>query len=177
MRNLNLENVDEAGDFTRVPVGGYICKITKVEDVSNKEYLKLEYEIVDGQHKGSSERMHAACGFWPNFIRSYKEKALPFFKSFVTALETSNQGYKWDNDERKIVGKFVGLVLGEEEYMTKNGETKTRLYVAQVRSGQKIRSGDFEVPPLKVLKNSGNNYDDPGYEQAPTSAYDSEVPF
>lgn len=182
MRNLNLEHVEEADDFTRVPAGGYICKITKVTDVTGKEYLKIEYEIMEGPHKGSSERTFKAAGFWPNFIKSYKEKALPYFKGMVTAVEQSNQGYKWDNDERKLVGNCAGLVMGEEEYMAKGGKIKTRLYVAHIRSCQKIRNGDYEVPALKKMAQqmSQQGYGQYEYAAQPESenpAYGCEAPF
>ena len=93
---------------------------------------------------------------YPTTIVSYKEKSLPFFKGFVTALETSNKGYKWDNDETKFVGKLVGFVIGEEEYegKDKDGVTpkvKVRTYVAERHSVDAIRDGDFTTPEFKKL--------------------------
>ena len=51
MRQVNLENVQEAGDYTRLLAGGYVCKYTKVEDVAEKEYLYMEFDIADGEFK------------------------------------------------------------------------------------------------------------------------------
>ena len=48
MKKVNLKDVQEASDSTRLKAGGYICKYTKVEDVPAKEYLYMEYDI----HKG-----------------------------------------------------------------------------------------------------------------------------
>ncbi len=57
----------------------------------------------------------------------------------------------FNNDPQSLVGKYVGVVLGEEEYRAKDGTIKTRLYVAETRSGKSIRDGDFKIPELKKL--------------------------
>jgi hypothetical protein len=60
------------------------------------------------------------------------------------------------NDPQSLVGKFIGVVLGEEEYLNGKGEVKTRLYVAEKRSGKAIRDGDFTIPELKKLQPETN---------------------
>lgn len=153
MKSIDLSNVQEAEQFTRVKPGGYICTITSVEDIPEKEYLKIEYDIAYGNCKGYYRKLYNERGFWgASTIKSYKDSALPFFKGFITAVEKSNAGYHWDSDESKLVGKNIGFVLCEEEYQTKNGDVKTRLYVASVHSVEKIQANDFKVPELKKLK-------------------------
>lgn len=152
MKNINWDNVEEAKDFERLPAGGYIGKITSVEDVPEKEYLKIEYDIADGEFAGYYKDLYHNRGFWGgSFIRSYKETALSFFKSFKTAVEKSNPGYTYNNDESTLKGKLIGLVLGEEEYKAKTGAVKTRLYVDKTRSVSEIRDGNFEVSQKKLL--------------------------
>lgn len=162
MKKLDLDNVQE---FTRFknPVGGFICEIKSVEDVPDKEYLRIGYDIAEALNEEQKEfvgmyaKRKAERDFdYPTTIVSYKEKSLPFFKGFVTALETSNKGYKWDNDETKFVGKLVGFVIGEEEYegKDKDGVTpkvKVRTYVAERHSVDAIRDGDFTTPEFKKL--------------------------
>ena len=153
MKALDLANVEDRKEFSKVQPGGYVCRIESVQDVVEKEYLKIEYDFAEGEHKQHYFELFQAKGFWGGrFIRSYKEKALPFFKSFNTAVENSNPGYKWDNDERKLLTKFVGLVLAEEEYRKNDGKIGTRLYVDQTRSVDEIRKGNFKVPELKRLQ-------------------------
>ena len=72
-------------------------------------------------------------------------------KGFTTAIENSNPGYTWDFNEKKLKGKVVGLVLGEEEFLNSSGKVCTRTYVAAVRSVDVIREGKFDVPELKKL--------------------------
>lgn len=160
MRNVNWDTVNEATEFKRPGPGGYIVRIKAVEDVEEKEYLKIEYDIADGEFKGYYQDLYKSRGFWGgSFIRSYKEKALPFFKAFKTSVEVSNPGFVFKNDPLTLVGKFLGIVLGEEEYESNSGEIKKRLYVAQCRSGQTIRDGDFEVPELKRLAKKSDSLD------------------
>lgn len=155
MRDIDLTNVQEATEFENLVPGGYIAKITVVHDMEEKEYLKIEYDIAEGKYKGYYGELFDRANFWGgNFIRSYKEKALSFFKAFTTSVEGSNNGFKWTSDETKLVGKFVGLVLGEEEYIGKEGTAKKRLYVSQTRSIDEIKKGNFKVPEPKILPKS-----------------------
>lgn len=153
MKNLNLENVQEITDFARPTAGGHICIIKDAKDFDNREYLKIEYDFADGELKDYYLNLSSRTGFWGgSFIKSYREKALPFFKGFITAVEQSNNNYKFDSDESKLVGKMVGLVLGEEEYKGNDGTVKTRLYVDSVRSIKAIKNSDFKVPEKKCLE-------------------------
>jgi len=151
MKNINLDNVEEAKEYKVLPAGGYICRIVLVEDVPDREYLKMEYDIDEGEFKGHYQALFANRGFWAGkFVKSYKETALPFFKSFTTAVEASNKGYKWNSDETTLIDKVVGLVLAEEEYWGNDGSLKTRLYVHQTRSIQSIKDNDYKVPAKKL---------------------------
>lgn len=161
MKKIDLDNVQEFTRF-RNPVGGFICEIKTVEDVADREYLKVGYDIAEALNEDQKEfvgmyaKRKAERDFdYPTTVVSYKENSLPFFKGFVTALENSNKGYKWDNDENKFVGKKIGFVIGEEEYegRDKNGmpKVKVRTYVAERHSVQAIKDGDFEIPEFKKL--------------------------
>lgn len=161
MKKIDLKNVQEFTKFKN-PVGGFICEIKTVEDVPEKEYLRIGYDIAEAlndeqkEFVGMYEKRKKERDFdYPTTVVSYKENSLPFFKGFVTALENSNKGYTWDNDETQFVGKRIGFVIGEEEYegQDKNGapKVKVRTYVAERHSVQAIKEGDFEVPEFKKL--------------------------
>lgn len=149
----NWDNIEERqeGDFKNPPPGGYVVRIVSVKDDEAKEYLKLEWDYTMPPWAGFNEQTFNRAGFWPTTLfRSYKESALGFFKAFKTAVEQSNPGYTFDwRNPLGLQGKFIGVVLGEELYTAKNGEKKTRLYVAQTRSVQAIRDGDYEIPGIK----------------------------
>ena len=156
----NYEEVKPStGDFARPAAGGYICKIVDVEDIpldaktKKGDYLKIEYDIADGEFKGYYKDAYDRTGdWWARFIRSYKEKALGMFKTFTNAVEASNKGYEWDWNEAGLRGKYIGLVIGEEEYLGSDGEVKTRLYVQNVKSIEDIKNGNFKIPALKKYK-------------------------
>ena len=156
----NYENVQaSSGEFARPTAGGYICKIINVEDVPMNEqgkgdYLRIEYDIADGEFKDYyKEQKDRWGGNWnASFIRSYKEKAQGMFKHFINCVEQSNNGFVWDWNEKGLVGKFVGLVLGEEEYENKKGEIKTKLVVKDIKTPFEIKEGNFKIPPIKKLE-------------------------
>lgn len=152
MKNVNWNDVQD--DVRRPVPGGYAARITKVTDVEDKEYLLIEWDFADGPMKGANKETFDAFGYWPMaFVQSYKDSALRFFKGFKTAVEQSTPGFVFDcGNPHGLVGKFVGVVLGEEEYYsTKHGDVRKRLVVVEKRSGKAIREGDYKVPELKKL--------------------------
>ena len=58
MKKINdWENIKENSDFKRLEPGAYICAIKAVEDVSDKEYLKIYFDIVKGDNKGYFQKL------------------------------------------------------------------------------------------------------------------------
>lgn len=157
MKSVNLENVQEAGTGMGLKAGGYVCKITSVEDVPEKEYLYIEFDIAEGDFKDYYKKLQASKNFWGGTMyKSYKEKALPMLKRFCSAVTKSNPGYIFDagaqnSDEKTLKGKMIGLVLFEEEYLKNNGDIGTRLKVDYETEVDKIRKGEFKVKPKKLL--------------------------
>lgn len=148
----NWENIEAStGSFENLPAGAYICRITAVEDFPDKEYLKIKYDIADGKYKNWWSDVAERAGFWGGtFIRSYKEKALGMLKGFTNAVEETNDGYSWDWNEKRLVGKFIGLELNYEEYLSKTNELKTRVYVQSCVNGKDVRAGKFNGKTYKV---------------------------
>lgn len=181
MRQVNLENVQEAGNFDRLPAGGYVCKYVNVEDISNKEYLYMEYDIAYGDYKDYYKKLSETADFWGGRVyRSYKEAALPMFKRMCSAVSKSNPGFVFDggksnSNEKTLIGKYVGLVLGEEEYIGNDGNKKTRLYVYSECDINDIKAGKFKVPALKKLKED-NASSGTGFMDIPNNAAE-EIPF
>lgn len=174
MKDVNWNEVPDAGTYP-VP-GGYIAGITHVEDNEQKEYLRIEWEFFDGPYKGSNQETFERAGFWPYaMICSYKKKALPFFKGFKTSVEMSNRNFIFRNDPQSLIGKFIGVVLGEEEYLANDGSVKKRLYVAEKRSCKAIKDGDYKVPALKKLAPPSGSA--PKTDFAPVLDEDADLPW
>ena len=191
MKRIDMRNVKEAGDNTRLTAGGYVCQYTKVEDREDKEYLYMEFDIVEGEFKGYFKDLSDRFGFWGGkCYRSYKEAAKPMFKRMCSAVSKSNGNFVFDGDqinrdERTLVGKYVGIVFQEEEYIGNDGSVKTRLNVYAERPVDDIRSGNFKVPSLKKLEDdngretpagSGATADPDGFMNIPDDASE-EMPF
>ena len=143
----------ETNDNNRIVAGGYVCRIEDVQDKPDKEYLYIEFDVAEGEYKGYYSQLAYSFGFWGGrFYRSYKDKALGMFKSFILSVEGSNPGYTFNNDESTLIGKLVGIVLQEEEYIGNDGNKKTRLVVNKTKTVDQIREGKYRVPELKKLK-------------------------
>ena len=159
MKKINLTNVEDVAEgSTQLPAGAYICKYTKIEDVANKEYLKLEFDIAEGEFKdyfkSMQERLKA--DWWGGrYIRSYKEKALPFFKRMCAAVMRCNNNFIFDgeqnSDEQTLVGKTIVLVIGYEEYISNSGDVKQRIFVDRELSMDDFKNKKFKIPALKEL--------------------------
>ena len=154
----NWENIQESTTFKRLKPSGYVCKILKVEDHPDKEYLKIYFDVNEGEDKGyfksQFEKDARKERKWPNagtFIRSYKDSAASMFKGFTNAIERSNKGYQWNFDEKTLVNKVVGLIIADEQYQNQKGQVRVRNYVAAVRSVETIEKGEYEIPALKEL--------------------------
>lgn len=152
----NWEKVSEVNEIESIKAGGYVIRIMNVENVADREYLKISYDIAEGEYKDYYKELYKNANFWGgSFIRSYKESAIRFFKGFITAVENSNKGYTWNWDEQTLKGKLVGIVLQEEEYIPQQGnhkgEIRTRLICQEIKSADKIRKGDFKVKDKKTI--------------------------
>lgn len=159
MKKLDLTNVQEAQDGMQSPVPGpYICKITAVEDIEKKEYLKVSYDIIEGEYKGyysKGREDHPDWEWFGAYCKSYKTKALPMFKRFCSAVSKSNDNYTFDggaanSDEKTLIGKKIGLMFREEEYYSNEGELKTRLIIHSEFPISKI--GEQKTPSIKKIK-------------------------
>ena len=179
----NFEQVKASGEFDSLKPGGYIGVLYKAEDESEKEYLKVSFDIAEGEFAGYYKNLYSQFNFWGGvFIRSYKEKALSMFKGFIKAVEESNVGYVWNWDESTLKGKKVGLIIQEEEYVptggTHAGELRTRLIVQKVVNVETIKSGKYKVPELKKLdKYTGPTVKAQANDVKPMNISDDSLPF
>ena len=156
MRKINLSDIQEAGDFRKPTAGAYICRITAVEDIKDKEYLKVSYDIDEGDLKGYYTEMRNNHPDWlwaGAYVKSYKDSALSLFKRFCSAVSKSNGNFVFDagevnSEEQTLVGKRIGLVFQEEEYESNMGELRTRLKVYR----------EFPVDKLSEQKTPGKKF-------------------
>lgn len=166
--NTKWTEVSAAGSSSMLPAGGYVARITAVEDVESREYLRFTFDIAEGEHKGffaDDDRVYTH-----QFVRSYKQKAAGFMKKFLECVEGSNDGFKlagWDNDETDLIGLLVGIIVQREDYTNASGEDRARMNVEDFAKAEDIRNGRYKLPEPKDNRTSDGN----------GSAYDADVPF
>lgn len=156
-----------------LPLGGHICKILKarVDKLDNgSEVLVLAFDIAEGSSSdGFYERQFERAkeydpntAKWKGTFRQFvpkgdgsdkDKKTMGFFKGLTTSIEASNPGYKFDFDEKKLVGKLFGGVFGRKEYdyMGKRGFFTQCTYI---RSTKNIF--DAAIPEDKLLPQSSS---------------------
>lgn len=194
MRQIDWDNVQEAtGTFDRPPVGGYVLTIVEAKEDETKEYYKLSYDYAEGEWEGYRMALSQAHGWaLPTFYRSYKNSAQRFFKHFMQVLQESNPRFDWHawvkagGKDTALNGLRFGAVIGEEEYVARDGSTKVRQAIQDVLPVADIKAGNFEVPALKKLKGNGGQQppapapipDSKPAPAAPSPTYDeTQCPF
>ena len=115
-------------DATELPKGGYVCKVlnAQVKEGKNGKYVQIAYDIAEGDFKDYFKKLYDAKKDEDKKWSTYYFLNIPkddgsekdgwtkrTFKTFTNALEDSNEGYKWDWDEKKWKNKLIGLVFGE----------------------------------------------------------------
>lgn len=181
MRKIDMSDVKEAGNFIRPTAGAYICKITDVEDIKDKEYLKVYYDFAEGDFKGYYEDLRASHPDWSwagAYVKSYKQSALSLFKRFCSAVSKSNGNFVFDAgeqnaEEKTLVGKRIGLILQEEEYESNTGDIRTRLKVAREFPVDKL--AEQTVPDIIRLPRNGSC--DSSNSVFVPAGTDEELPF
>ena len=175
-----MPGYDEAqaltGEFESIEPGGYICKIINAKEEmskSNKKMLVIAFDIAEGEHKDFYKRRYdELCKQnkdlntkvkWPNngVYRQMLEgeNATSYLKGLMTSLEESNEKFKWDWDEKKLVGLLFGGIFGKEEYQNQTtGEYKMATKLRFVRTIKAVKEGKFDIPEDKKLPKENNNF-------------------
>ena len=133
MKVMNWVGVEESTPFEKLPAGGYVIRIVDIEDVTDREYLNVVYDVAEGQYAGFYGDEFGQKNPWAHrFVRSYKENCEGMFKQFLN-----------------LIGLTLGAVFQFEEYTNEQGDDKERLNLVGVYSVDDIRAGNFKVPERK----------------------------
>lgn len=182
------------GGFETIPAGGHVCRIVgaNVEEnqyvAGNPEQIVLAIEINEGTNlDGYYGRRYEAAkkknpsgakwmGTWSTFLLNREGTCSSFFKGMTTAVEESNEGYKWNWDEKTLCDKWIGVIFREEEYVGNDGKVKTACKPFQIRSVEAIRLG-VEVPEKKLLDSGKKAKSYFGNKLEEVNVDDDELPF
>lgn len=164
----DYDNVQEFTTSAPLPPGGYVCRIMAVEETTAKTsgapMLKISLEIAEGEHKGfyanmyrSDTRQDKKWGCVVNqLVYDTSGATSRGFKTFNTAVEHSNSGFKiaWgDNYAACFKNKLIGGIFRREQFRADDGSLRFATKCYMFRSADEIRKG-VKVPPDKLLDGS-----------------------
>jgi hypothetical protein len=126
----DFTNVSDSGGG--LPVGNYICKITKAElkDGEKGKYIKWELTVGVGDQKGQKIYHNT----------SLTVKALFKLRDFMSACGLKVPKSMVDVDTDEIVGKIVGISVIAGTYV-KDGVTKDKVDIDDIYEVEKTEKG------------------------------------
>lgn len=162
----------EMGERESLELGGHEIIITDASlytsENSGNTSLKICVDI-DGKdkQKGFFQRQYENNNLsekkWPSGATKYlslKKESLGYTKGFITALEKSNKGFKFDTSKgwTQLFKLKCAGVFGLEEYQDNEGKTKTATKLTQFRSLDKLK--DIQIPRVKLLDGTFVDYEE-----------------
>ena len=180
----------------KLPVGGYVVKIQDVryEDGTNgnSDRIVLAYDIIEGEFKDFFKNQFEQN---TNEDKKWKGKATIYvpkddgsredewtqnaFANWTAAFEDSNEGYKWDWQEKKWKGLTVGVVYGEVGTVI-DGKEIVYTECRWPASVQQIHDKTFTVPRFKAKNGyTGKKNDDDSAKDFVSipAGVEEEIPF
>lgn len=157
-------------DFKALPIGAYECKIINAvenrNDQSGKTTLKVMIDIANGEFKDYFKKRYdsntAIDRKWDNNATKYlsfEGENTSYFKGFITCVENSNVGYKWNWEESTLRDKKIVGVFQYEQYKKQDGSKGIKVRLTKFRSLDKL--SNIEVSDsIKMLDGSYTSYDD-----------------
>ena len=178
------DEVQAGGEYTPIELGGHKLKICKLEEITTSngnKYLKVSFDTAadDIQPNYYTEawrndtRDNKKWGGVATIFPTDKEgKTSKTFKQFCTSIERSNNSQiQWGAGfEASIVGKVIGGIFGEEEYINAQGEVKTARKLFWWRSTEGIK--DATIPEKRTVDKPTDN----GFMDIPAGIED-DLPF
>ena len=170
IENWNEIEAKGMDDFKALPIGAYECKIINAvenhNEQSGKTTLKVMVDIASGEYKDYFKKRYdsntAIDRKWDNnatkFL-AFEGENTSFFKGFITIVENSNIGYKWNWEESTLRDKKLVGVFQYEQYEKQDGTKALKVRLTKFRSLDKL--GKIEVSDsVKMLDGTYKSYDD-----------------
>ena len=162
----------EFGEFENLELGGHEIVIMDAREYksefSGNVSLKVSTDIAGndkqaGFFKKQFDDNTALDKKWPTGAVRYlslKDEQLAYLKGFITAVENSNNGFKFDmnGNWEQLKGKKLAGQFGWEEYQDVEGKTKVATKLIQFRSLDKLP--EIKIPRVKLIDGSYVNYED-----------------
>lgn len=162
----------EFGDFEVLELGGHELVILDAREytseVSGNTSLKVSVDIAGmdkqaGFFKKQYDENTNPEKKWPNGAVKYlslKDEQIEYLKGFITAVENSNKGFKFDDNGtwEQLKGKKIAGQFGLEEYIDSENKIRTATKLLRFRSLTKL--GEITIPSVKTIDGDYVDYDD-----------------
>lgn len=159
------------GDYESLKLGAHEVVIKDAYEytgMTGNKSLKVEVDIAgNDEQKGFFQKQYDNNTLserkWPSAGCKYislkeDDTCVAMFKGFTTVVENSNQGYKWNFDEKSLIGKKLCAVFGLEEYEKQDGSIGTATKLVQFRSLDKLN--EIKIPKVKLLNGDMVEYEE-----------------
>lgn len=171
LKDWNEAEAKEFGEYESLTLGGHEVVIKNAglyTGQTGNTSLKIEVDIAgNDKQAGFFQKQYdnnpLAERKWPTGAVRYmslKKESLGYTKGFITALEKSNNGFKFDTNKgwEQLNGlKCVG-VFGLEEYEGNDGNVRTSTKLQNFRSLDKL--SEVKIPRVKLLNGGTMEYDE-----------------
>ena len=173
--NKNLWETTEAkefGDFETLELGGHEVVIMNAEEytsvITGNTSLKISVDIAgNDKQKGFFKKQYDenkdANKKWSSVATKYlslKDEQIAYLKGFITALEKSNNNFKFDTNGtwEQLKNLKVAGVFGLEEYEKEDKTIGTAIKLVQFRSLDKL--SEIKIPKVKKIDGTFVDYED-----------------
>lgn len=199
--NFNTElygktEAKEFGEFEALELGGHEVVILDAREYTSEQTgnvsLKVCVDIAGkdkqaGYFKKQYDENADIQAKWPTGGTRYlslKDEQIAYLKGFITAIENSNAGFKFDvkGTWEQLKGKRLAGQFGWEEYTAQDGTTKVVTKLTQFRSLDKLN--EIKIPSVKLLNGTYADYEEYKANRAKATAdddvveiKDSDLPF
>lgn len=168
------DEIQVTEDFERIELGGHKGIIMEAVEYTNEFSGLTSLKVSVDTDKDDKQPNYFTNQYkndtredkkWSNSAIKYvslkeEDNCIKMLKGFITAVENSNPGFKydWNKEVTQLKGKKVGIVFGLEEYQDSEGKTKTIAKIRNFRSLDKVDS--VFIPDVKTLDNKYIDYEE-----------------
>lgn len=169
----NWDNIEvkEFNENEKLELGGHICIVKNVKNFTYNgvEKISLELDIDEGEQKDFYQKKYDnrndSSKFWDDgaTISFYSEpiddKDKSYIKGLIKAIESYNDGYTWNWDEKTLKNKKIGVNFSLKEYEGSDGNIYTKPQANRFVNSKENFRKEF-IPSVRTLNNGFVKYDE-----------------
>ena len=170
----NYDNVEVMEfDFTPIELGAHKGIIMKAEEYTSPQSGKTSLKVSVDTAKDDKQPEYFKEQYkndnridkkWSNSAIKFislgeEESQVKMLKAFIKAYENSNNcQFDWNKDWEQLKGKKIGIIFGQEEFISQDGTTKLATKLREFRSIGKI--DNIKIPKVKLLDGTYVEYEE-----------------